>query len=65
MRIISISPIQSVLDVVAENAAACARRTMQRASALVENDLLHLVASYGEIPVNIQVRKGPTRIKTG
>jgi PAS domain S-box-containing protein len=57
MRIISSSPIQSVLDVVAENAARLCEANNAEIFRL-ENNLLHLVASYGEIPVNIQAREG-------
>jgi PAS domain S-box-containing protein len=57
MRIISSSPIQSVLDVVAENAARLCKANNAEIFRL-ENNLLHLVASYGEIPVNIQAREG-------
>jgi uncharacterized protein YjiS (DUF1127 family) len=57
LRIISNSPVQSVLDAVAENAA----RLCDSANAEIfrlENDLLRLVASHGEIPVNIDARAG-------
>jgi transcriptional regulator with GAF, ATPase, and Fis domain len=57
MRIISSSPIQSVLDAVAENAARLCEANNAEIFRL-ENTLLHLVASYGEIPVNIQAREG-------
>jgi PAS domain S-box-containing protein len=57
MRIISSSPIQSVLDVVAENAARLCGANNAEIFRL-DNNLLHLVASYGEIPVNIQAREG-------
>ena len=57
MRIISSSPIQSVLDAVAENAARLCEANNAEIFRL-ENNLLHLVASYGEIPVNIQAREG-------
>ena len=57
MRIISSSPIQSVLDVVAENAARLCEANNAEIFRL-ENNLLHLVASNGEIPVNIQAREG-------
>jgi hypothetical protein len=57
LRIISNSPAQSVLDSVAENAA----RLCNSANAEIfrlENNRLRLVASHGEIPVNIDARKG-------
>jgi signal transduction histidine kinase len=57
LRIISDSPIQSVLDAVAEHAA----RLCDSNDALIyrlENNLLRLVASYGEIPVHSQAREG-------
>src|SRR6476646_8613177 len=57
MRIISSSPIQSVLDAVAENAARLCEANNAEIFRL-ENNLLRLVASYGEIPVNIQAREG-------
>jgi PAS domain S-box-containing protein len=57
MRIISSSPIQSVLDAVAENAAHLCKANNAEIFRL-ENNLLRLVASYGEIPVNIQAREG-------
>ena len=57
MRIISSSPTQSVLDAVAENAARLCEANNAEIFRL-ENDVLHLVASYGEIPVNIQAREG-------
>ena len=57
MRIISRSPIQSVLDAVAENAARLCEANNAEIFRL-ENNLLRLVASYGEIPVNIQAREG-------
>jgi PAS domain S-box-containing protein len=57
MRIISSSPIQSVLDAVAENAAQLCEANNAEIFRL-ENNLLRLVASYGEIPVNIQAREG-------
>ena len=50
MRIISSSPIQSVLDAVAENAARLCEANNAEIFRL-ENNLLRLVASYGEIPV--------------
>jgi PAS domain S-box-containing protein len=57
MRIISSSPIQSVLDAVAENAARLCEANNAEIFRL-ENNLLRLVASYGEIPVNIHAREG-------
>jgi PAS domain S-box-containing protein len=57
MRIISSSPIQTVLDVVAENAARLCDADNAEIFRL-KNNLLHLVASYGEIPVNIEAREG-------
>ena len=57
LRIISNSPIQSVLDAVAENAARLCDSNNAEIFRL-ENNLLRLVASYGEIPVNIHAREG-------
>ena len=57
MRIISSSPIQSVLDAVVENAARLCEANNAEIFRL-ENNLLHLVASYGEISVNIRAREG-------
>ena len=57
MRIISSSPTQSVLDAVAENAARLCEANNAEIFRLKDN-VLHLVASYGEIPVNIQAREG-------
>jgi PAS domain S-box-containing protein len=57
MRIISSSPIQSVLDAVAENAARLCEANNAEIFRL-ENNLLRLAASYGEIPVNIHAREG-------
>src|SRR6202035_2828150 len=57
MRIISSSPIQSVLDAVAENAARLCEANNAEIFRL-ENNLLHLVASYGEISVNTRAREG-------
>ena len=57
MRIISSSPTQSVLDAVAENAARLCEANNAEIFRL-KNNVLHLVASYGEIPVNIQAREG-------
>jgi PAS domain S-box-containing protein len=57
MRIISSSPTQSVLGAVAENAARLCEANNAEIFRL-KNNVLHLVASYGEIPVNIQAREG-------
>jgi PAS domain S-box-containing protein len=57
LRIISNSPIQSVLDTVAENAARLCDSNNAEIFRL-ENNLLRLVASCGEIPVNIHAREG-------
>jgi PAS domain S-box-containing protein len=57
LRIITDSPIQSVLDAVAEHAARLCGSNNAEIFGL-ENDLLRLVASYGEIPVALQAREG-------
>src|SRR5947208_11801512 len=57
LRIISNSPIQSVLDAVAENAARLCESNNAEIFRLA-NNLLRLVASYGEIPVAIHARAG-------
>jgi PAS domain S-box-containing protein len=57
LRIIAVSPIQSVLDAVAEHAARLCGSNNAEIFRL-ENNLLRLVASYGEIPVAIQAREG-------
>jgi PAS domain S-box-containing protein len=57
LRIISDSPIQSVLDAVAEHAARLCDSSNAEIFHL-ENNLLRLVASYGEIPVAIYAREG-------
>ena len=57
LRIISNSPIQSVLDAVAENAARLCNSNNAEIFRL-ENNLLRLVASYGAIPVAIHAREG-------
>jgi PAS domain S-box-containing protein len=57
LRIISDSPIQSVLDGVAEHAARLCDSNNAEIYRL-ENNLLRLVASYGELPVHIQAREG-------
>ena len=56
LRIISDSPLQSVLDAVAEHAARLCDNTAEIYR--LENNLLRLVASYGELPVHIQAREG-------
>ena len=57
LRIISSSPIQSVLDAVAENAARLCDANNAEIFRL-EDNLLRLVASYGEIPVDIHAYQG-------
>jgi PAS domain S-box-containing protein len=57
LRIISDSPIQSVLDAVAEHAARLCDSNNAEIYRL-ENNRLRLVASYGEIPVHIEAREG-------
>jgi PAS domain S-box-containing protein len=57
LRIISNSPIQSVLDAVAENAARLSDAGNAEIFRL-EDNLLRLVASYGEIPVVINAYRG-------
>ena len=57
LRIISTSPIQSVLDAVAENAGRLCDSNNAEIFRL-EDNLLRLVASYGEIPVAIHAREG-------
>jgi PAS domain S-box-containing protein len=57
LRIISNSPIQSMLNAVAENAARLCESNNAEIFRL-ENNLLRLVASYGEIPVAIHAREG-------
>ena len=57
LRIISNSPIQSVLDAVAENAARLCDANNAEIFRL-ENNLLRLAASYGEIPVVIHAYRG-------
>jgi PAS domain S-box-containing protein len=57
LRIISNSPIQSVLDAVAENAARLCDANNAEIFRL-EHDLLRLAASYGEIPVVIHAYQG-------
>ena len=57
LRIISTSPIQSVLDAVAEHAARLCDSNNAEIFRL-EDNLLRLVASYGEIPVAIHAREG-------
>src|SRR5450631_1628583 len=57
LRIISNSPIQSVLDAVAENAARLCDANNVEIFRL-EDNLLRLAASYGEIPVVIHAYQG-------
>ena len=57
LRLISNSPIQSVLDAVAENAARLCDANNVEIFRL-EDNLLRLAASYGEIPVVIHARQG-------
>ena len=57
LRIISNSPIQSVLDAVAENAARLSDANNAEIFRM-ENNLLRLAASYGEIPVVIHAYQG-------
>jgi PAS domain S-box-containing protein len=57
LRIITESPLPSALDAVAEHAARLCDATSAEIYRL-ENDLLRLVASHGEISVNIHARKG-------
>ena len=57
LRLISNSPIQSVLDAVAEHAARLCDANNAEIFRL-EDNLLRLVASYGEIPVIIDARDG-------
>jgi GAF domain-containing protein len=57
LRIISDSPIQSVLDAVAEHAAHLCGSNSAEIFRL-EDSILRLAASYGEIPVNIQAYRG-------
>ena len=57
LRIIANTPIQSVLDAVAENAARLCDANNAEIFRL-ENNLLRLVASYGEIPVVIHAYQG-------
>ena len=57
LRIISSSPIQSVLDAVAENAARLCDANNAEIFRL-EDNLLRLAASYGEIPVVIHAYQG-------
>ncbi len=56
LRIISDSPLQSVLDAAAEHAARLCDNTAEIYR--LENNLIRLVASYGELPVHIQAREG-------
>jgi PAS domain S-box-containing protein len=57
LRIIANTPIQSVLDAVAENAARLSDANNAEIFRL-ENNLLRLSASYGEIPVVINAYQG-------
>src|SRR6266700_1288008 len=57
LRIISNSPIQLVLDAVAEN-AACLCDANNAEIFRLEDNLLRLAASYGEIPVVIHAYQG-------
>jgi PAS domain S-box-containing protein len=57
LRLIANSPIQSVLDAVAENAARLCDANNAEIFRL-EDNLLRLVASYGEIPVVIHAYQG-------
>jgi hypothetical protein len=57
LRLIANSPIQSVLDAVAENAARLSDANNAEIFRL-ENNRLRLVASYGEIPVVIHAYQG-------
>jgi PAS domain S-box-containing protein len=57
LRLISNSPIQSVLDAVAENAARLCDANNAEIFRL-EDKLLRLAASYGEIPVVIHAYQG-------
>jgi hypothetical protein len=57
LRIISSLPIQSVLDAVAENAARLCDANNAEIFRL-EDNLLRLAASYGEIPVVIHAYQG-------
>jgi PAS domain S-box-containing protein len=57
LRIISNSPIQSVLDAVAENAARLSDADNAEIFRL-EDNLLRLAASYGQIPVVIHAYQG-------
>ena len=59
MRIISAPPIQSVLDAVTENAARVCGANNAEIFRL-ENNLLRLAASYGDIPVG-SMPVGPSR----
>src|SRR6266849_10826139 len=57
LRLISNSPIQSVLDAVAEHAARLCEASNAEIFRL-EDNLLRLAASYGEIPVVIHAYQG-------
>ena len=57
LRIISDSPLQSVLDAVAEHAARLCNSNHAEIYRL-ENNLIRLVAAYGDFPVHSQAREG-------
>ena len=57
LRIISDSPLQSVLDAVAEHAARLCNSNHAEIYRL-ENNLLRLVAAYGDFPMHSQAREG-------
>ena len=57
LRIISDSPLQSVLDAVAEHAARLCDSNHAEIYRL-ENNLIRLVAAYGDFPVHSQAREG-------
>ena len=57
LRIIADSPLQSVLDAVAEHAARLCDSNHAEIYRL-ENNHLRLVAAYGDFPVHIQAREG-------
>ena len=57
LRIISDSPLQSVLDAVAEHSARLCDSNHAEIYRL-ENNLIRLVAAYGDFPVHIQAREG-------
>ncbi len=57
LRIISDLPLQSVLDAVAEHSARLCDSNHAEIYRL-ENNLIRLVAAYGDFPVHIQAREG-------